>query len=426
MHVSFFPSAVGVAVILDAIILWQYEVGMNHLIRYGDLSQIKRRWWASMKTFARSQLKRFPLIQAPVIRTWHTGRASFLRGRWKLVIFAGNLRVAHRADIDLDKTCWVSPRRIAYCSSQDFGFHDFKGRIIGGDWDLLKKRFDDSDISLALKLVYPKGDESQRDLFLSEYIQKLVEDEEDVTVSVGRHGDLLFSGEGAHRLAIARLLGVSPVPVKIAVRHTEWAKFRQEALFYAREEGGKTYQPMIHPDLGDIPAVHSCADRFKLIKENVSARQGRLLDIGTYLGYFCHRFDDAGFDCFAVEDDPIRVYFLKKLARAENKQFTIIAKSALDCHEIRNNQFDVVLALNIFHHFLKTQDRYDKFIDLLNNLQMKELFFEPPLPSETQMQDAYQNYAPEDFVEFITRHSCLKKAHLIGVSTDGRPLYRLH
>jgi hypothetical protein len=446
---------------------------MSSPSKRSDPYKTKKLWWTRIRLLVRPQLERFPQLEALVIPIWRMGKLLFLNGKWKLEALAGGLTGAYLRGTNVSKTCWVSPQSIAYSSLQEFNYHDFKGHIVGGDWDLLEKKFDDLDIYVALKQVCLDGNswaetifykrtlvelnegqilwgcrnrpdleqrckyiealfhtiqregyESQRELFLAGRVQDPVEAEEEVTVSIGRYGDLLFS-DGAHRLAIAKLLGIPAIPVKIAARHPDWVKFREEALHYAKAAGGKTHQPMTHPDLDDIPVCHDCEDRFKLIKANVSVKHGRLLDIGANLGYFCHRFEDQGFDCYAVEHYPTEVYFLTKLARAENKRFKIIAESVLDCREIRNTCFDVVLALNTFHHFLKTQESYDKFIDLLKNLQMQELFFESHLAGETQMQNAYKNYPPEEFVEFIIRNSCLKKADLIGTMTDGRPLYRL-
>ena len=278
-------------------------------------------------------------------------------------------------------------------------------------------------------IIQCEGYKSQRELFLSGRIQDPVEAEEEVAVCIGRDGDLLFS-DGAHRLAIAKLLGVAAIPMKVTVRHKEWMKLREELRCYARDEtvthDGKLYQPLTHPDLADLPASHDCEDRFVLIKDHTSTRQGNLLDIGANLGYFCHKFEDIGFNCYAVENYPSTVYFLKRLARAENRRFKIITESVLDSVKIRNIHLDIVLALNIFHHFLKTQEDFDKLVELLNNLQMDELFLEVHLPDESQMRGAYRNYSPDEFVRFVMDNSCLKNAALIGTMKDGRPLYKLH
>jgi len=432
-----------------------------------------KRWCARVKAIIRSQLNRFPVIYLPTIRMFRTIRLLFFKCKWKLLTLTETY--GGERTVDIDKVCWVSPQRIEYCSLREFDVYNFKGRTIAGDWDCLEKKFEDLDVFVALQqvctegkswpdtifyqrildwigrgeiawdcrdkhdfdrrckdleLLYEKikceGYKLQREILpsLNDYDPLMVDDDE-VTVSVGRHGDLLFSNS-AHRLAIAKLLAIKEIPIKIAARHPEWIAFRKELLLYAKEQGGKICQPITHPDLTDIPAFHDCDDIFTIIKENISAKRGCLLDIGADLGYSCHRFEDEGFDCYAVECCPQKLHFLKKLKRAESKKFNIIGQSVLECSEIRNIHFNVAFALNIFHHFLKTKESYQKLIELLENLQTEELFFEPHTPGETQMKGAYRDYAPDEFVRFILEFSRLENADFIGQAGDGRKIYKLY
>lgn len=394
------------------------------------------------------------------------------RCKWQLAAF---LNSGIRA-VDIDKTLWLSPEKIVYSSLREFDIYSYKGAVIGGDWDRLEKRFEDLDVYVVFKQVFLEGRNWTETVFYKRILDRLSRGEilwgcadendlrkrckdletlyqsikdggyrsqpellrsgqvrdshavdDEVIISIGRDGDLLFS-DGAHRLAIAKLLGITQIPVKIAVRHRGWMKLRGELLQYASSNmhvtlGGRLYQPLTHPDLLDIPASHKCEDRYCMIKEKMSAKGGRLLDVGANLGYFCHRFEDQGFECYAVENSKEELYFLQKLRRAENKRFKIVAESILEWSQVSEICFDVVLALNVFHHFLKTKESYQKLVTLLQNLKMRELFFEPP--SKEEMKGAYRDYSPSEFVEFIMQVSKLKREQLIGEAADGRKLYRL-
>ncbi len=46
--------------------------------------------------------------------------------------------------------------------------------------------------------------------------------EKEITIRIGRHGELMKTGDGTHRLAIARLLGLKSVFVVIDVVHPLW------------------------------------------------------------------------------------------------------------------------------------------------------------------------------------------------------------
>lgn len=426
--------------------------------------------WIRFKFFTLSLLDRFPLLKGPVIRIWRTGKWLLLKYRWKLETMLS----AHNNEFDTDKMYWVSPRRIEYCSLKEFDIYRYKEKVIGGGWDCLEKKFEQLDVYVALKEVCVNGRDWKETSFYQRLLDRLtkgeilwgcknkfeldkrcgnlkslfrkiksegyktqvelsslektynpIKREDEITVSVGRFGDLLFSN-GAHRLAIAKLLNIEKIPVRIAVRHPQWVNFRREILLYAKNHGGKIYQLITHPDLSDMPAFHKSEDRYQIIVKNLSPKSGRLLDIGANWGYFCHKFEDEGFDCYAVENDKTNIYFLKKIKRAENKKFKIITASILERQGIKNLEFEVVLALNIFHHFLKKKADYLDFLNFLKNLKMKEIFFEPHLSDELQMKDAYKNYPNEEFVEFILENSILNYAKCIGEAKDGRKIYKLY
>lgn len=329
--------------------------------------------WIRFKLLTLSLLDRFPLLKGPVIRIWRTGKWLLLKYRWKLETMLS----AHNNVFDTDKMYWISPRRIEYCSLKEFDIYRYKEKVIGGGWGCLEKKFEELDVYIALKEVCVNGKgwkgtsfyqrlldrlakgeilwgcknkfeldkrcenlqslfrkiksegyETQPALSSSEKTYNPVKREDEITVSVGRFGDLLFSN-GAHTLAIAKLVNIEKIPVRIAVRHPQWVDFRRRILLYAKNHGAKTYQLVTHPDLSDIPAFHKSEDRYQMIVKNLSPKSGRLLDIGANWGYFCHKFEDEGFDCYAVENDKTNIYFLKKIKRAENKKFKIITTSIL-------------------------------------------------------------------------------------------------
>jgi len=50
-----------------------------------------------------------------------------------------------------------------------------------------------------------------------------------ILVDIARDGELLFV-EGRRRLAVAKLLNVATVPVRIQVRHRDWMEFRDRVF----------------------------------------------------------------------------------------------------------------------------------------------------------------------------------------------------
>lgn len=255
---------------------------------------------------------------------------------------------------------------------------------------------------------------------------------EDVEVNIGRDGQFLFQ-DGRHRLAIALHLGLPEIPVKVRVRHEEWQKFREYMFGMVAGGGGAAqdgvlYQSPLHPDLREIPAEHSCEDRLLQLLPYLKVRSGRLLDIGCNLGFFCNGFEVAGFDCTGVEYGPDIAYATNRIAVAEGRRYRALNGDILDPRvhgPIVATPFDVVLALNIFHHFMKTKVDHDRLVTLLGKLRPKQLFFEPHRPDEAPMQGAYANLLPEDFVAFVQRHAGLPHAEQIGSAPDGRKIFSL-
>ncbi|MFX1454507.1 MAG: class I SAM-dependent methyltransferase [Promethearchaeota archaeon] len=244
-----------------------------------------------------------------------------------------------------------------------------------------------------------------------------------IRVAIGSGGEFILI-EGILFFSLLRILDINPVPVEIIYRHPQWKKFCNDFLKFKSIHGG-IYQPLIHPDLNLEIYESNSEERFNIMKDNLDSNIGTLLDIGANLGFFCHKFEDLGFDCYAVEIRPSNVYFMRKLRDIEDKKFKIINKSIFDLRESR--EYDVVIALNIFHHFLREQELYTQLIEFLKNLRVRIMFFQPHDPHEDIMKNAYINYNNRQFVDFIIKHSCLSKSILLNEKVDGknRPIYKL-
>lgn len=75
----------------------------------------------------------------------------------------------------------------------------------------------------------------------------------DVTVAIGRDGEFLFV-DGNHRLAIAHVLGLDEIPVRVVVRHANWQELREEVLKAESKDdlSKRVKQHLNHPDLKSI------------------------------------------------------------------------------------------------------------------------------------------------------------------------------
>jgi 2-polyprenyl-3-methyl-5-hydroxy-6-metoxy-1,4-benzoquinol methylase len=394
---------------------------------------------------------------------------------YKPVLFFINLKKDNK---DLFKVYWVSPDRIKfYCVFKNkINLIKDRGKVMSGDWDLSSKKFEDNIIYKGIKerfvdskewketIIYRRGVEEinqgkiwngcnnkekleryfewidrlyesiKQNGYIPNYkIKKFKTDTnktdlntkkiDEIKVAIGRNGQILFI-DGAHRLAIAKVLEIEKVAVRVFIRHKKWVKFKSEMNILARIIRGKLYQPAYHFDLADIP--HSYGNkRFLIIKDNLGIKDGSVLDIGANIGYLSHRMEEMGFRCTAVEINLREVYIMKKLRNANNNNFKIVQDSIFKFREGRTLNFDIVLALNIFHHFLKRKVTYGELKKLLNRINCKEMFLETHNPKESQMKGAFINYQPEEFVKFIIKNSNLNKYLFLKELEGGRKLYKI-
>jgi hypothetical protein len=358
------------------------------------------------------------------------------------------------------RVIWVRPEDIRYRCLNEFSIYELDGTVLGGDWDRNRTEFENLRSGFYQSAVdhFLEGkpwEETRYYKFLKEEIsqgrhpwgckteediqqhlagiQRLYDsirskgyqphgDHDEVGINIGRDGTLLFNN-GRHRLTFAKMLKIPKIPVRVNVRHALWHQFKWRIKSYMEKHGGKVYAPLLHPDLEHVPSLHG-HERFEMIAPHIPPRSKTLLDIGAHWGYFCHRFEEMGLQCTAVENDLEAISFLKTLKEASHKTFTIAPLSIFDFVR-KENSFDVVLALNVFHHFLKTREDYNRLVALLQVLKTPVLFFEPHLPHEEQMRDAYRNFAPDEFARFVALAGGFSHITHLGTSEDGRSLYKL-
>jgi 2-polyprenyl-3-methyl-5-hydroxy-6-metoxy-1,4-benzoquinol methylase len=138
---------------------------------------------------------------------------------------------------------------------------------------------------------------------------------------------------------------------------------------------------------------------------------GTVLDIGTHFGAFAHWLDDLGYKVTAIESSALYAKVATGVRDICGKDFEIIKGSVFDLEKPR---YDIVFALNIFHHFLKTKDKHDALVAFLRRLDCKTMIFEAHDATEKQMDDAYRNMEPDTFVRFVADTAGLTNIDLIG------------
>jgi len=356
---------------------------------------------------------------------------------------------------------YVKPTDIKYISQDDFSIASADEKIADGDWDLDLSLFEDtSSLYKAYKDVFfngknwndtefYKGDGSLGMLRLNttiddtnkricrlarcqylNYIFKAMRQfgyvQDPYTnfmgVNIGRNGEVIINN-GRHRLAAAKLLKISNIPVVIDVRHREWVGFRESVLAYASRHGGRVYAPLKHIDLQDIPARQD-DKRTSDVLSTINAESRTVLDLGANWGMMCQALEDAGRKCVAVEHSPEEIAFARKFKNIGGYSYEIVQEDI--CSYVNHSDsFDCILALSIFHHLAKSSEGHAMLIRILSRLKCKEMLFQMPDVEEMKLfPHSYKNYKPDEFVKLILDNSCLNKSKEIG-NRETRKMFHL-
>ena len=404
--------------------------------------------------------------------------AAFATWRWikTLRLKAETTRAMRRAKADsyLDATrvLWVAPEAVkrmaalgdAYAPRQGYG------HVVGGDWDLATQVNEEQRYFRVVAEVVSKGiqwrdsetgreareriaaggtwmgcddmeplEERWRyhdDLLLSMrqsgYLtqRQLRSDRppsfhesmiDEVLVGVGRDGRILLI-DGRHRFAIARLLRIEKMPVQVGVRHPAWMAFRRDVAAYARRHGGAVPQPLLHPDLDDIPAADDSRAVFEAIRRELPAGgDGMVLDIGAQWGYFSHRCEDAGLDCVALESRAEPARFLERLRVACDRRFKVVDDWSVPAPH-RGGRPLIGLALERVDPANPRTGRHYVLTALKQN-PVDTLFVRPPSPQGSGTLRG-RGAVDESWLDRVMSETGLGRRDLVAVAA-GTPVFKL-
>jgi hypothetical protein len=227
----------------------------------------KRNWkWQKVTLHINSVIEKSPHFQYIIMRIW--GKFKTIKSNRKYVEKSDHLS----GEIDFDNVFWINPKKIKYSSIKEFPVTKYSGKKIEGDWDKLEKPFNrlyvftafkerfvdekewneteyyknildsigrgtywwecknKSDLDQRFRFldslfleIKEMGYKSQRKLLYENKDNNLTRIKDEITVNIGRDGDLLFNN-GAHRLSIVKILGIEKIPIRIVVIHPKILK----------------------------------------------------------------------------------------------------------------------------------------------------------------------------------------------------------
>jgi hypothetical protein len=239
------------------------------------------------------------------------------------------------------------------------------------------------------------------------------------TAARQRKPDRLLRGWRLFQPLIPRCSTEEPAPMTYQPASKELKRRIHEFMDRNR---GKLYHKIPHPDFEGLPVSHG-EERFSVLRPHLDPDgAGRtVLDIGTHWGQLAHWLEDMGYDVTAVEHAPKHAYIARGIRDICGKKFRVVEDSIFNVSPL---EYDVVLALNIFHHFLKTEAGFNDLTALLGRLRTPLLFFQSHTPEEKQMEGAYRNMDQDDFAAFVKEKGGFPNIERIG-TIHRRNIYKL-
>ncbi|HEY3291012.1 MAG TPA: hypothetical protein VGK87_12850, partial [Anaerolineae bacterium] len=198
-------------------------------------------------------------------------------GIWKRYI-ASRVMLSGRHPV-ANQQLWISPDAVSKVGIglDNKGQSDAIGNVVAGDWDMQRMTFDDLDLMVSFRAHFVNSepwsntsyfrymqnalaggirisgitsqaeieahlqaiDRHYADISQNGYQPQTLyqtsvstSNLDDVSVNITRNGELVVE-RGRQRLAIAKLLNLPRIPVKVGWRHTQWSHFRAQILDYA-------------------------------------------------------------------------------------------------------------------------------------------------------------------------------------------------
>ena len=295
-------------------------------------------------------------------------------------------------------------------------YKSFQKRLEGVDWKstrLYQRKYKKGERWLRKLKVW---DSMLQDITTNGYTQHANRDKIDeyISILIGRHGHM-FIYNGIHRLVCCLLSDKdTKIPVKVLLRHTDWATFKRQCEAYAKRRGS-LYCQLPHPDLESIP-YYWTNERAECIADVSIFPGGHVMDIGAHWGTTSFIMAKNNFICTAIEKSKVHFNKLIKVSRFPRSGFSIanrdFTKSPLNA--------DIGIFLNIAHHFILDKEKQKRFFHFLSLSKFNEVFYQ-----SHRVDDKWAStMSPGEMLENIKSLTGLK-SHYQLADFNGRKLWHL-
>jgi hypothetical protein len=191
------------------------------------------------------------------------------------------------------------------------------------------------------------------------------------------------------------------------------------------EQGEKIlYQPLPCPELSSSwVQARKCTDRLErmlaFLSTRLPASSGRIVDLGSYYGWFVSKFREMGFAAEGVEKDNIAIQ-IGKIAYG-NLDFGIHRGDIVRFLKRNKEPYDVSCCLSIMHHLISGRERGDpvELLKLIDANTSHVFFFEMGEPHESWFSQTLSGWSSTAIEEWVLSNTSFTRAHQLGRDADG-------
>ncbi|MFC1667674.1 methyltransferase domain-containing protein [Candidatus Omnitrophota bacterium] len=233
--------------------------------------------------------------------------------------------------------------------------------------------------------------------------------------------------DGLHRAAIAHALGFKKVAVKI-VSVDSRLRALMELLkdAYPAEGTNALYAPLDHAVFSKWKTSRN-KTRWMLIKDEFAWKGKKILDIGSYTGYFSHKIANSGAKVTGIDIDD------KRLDQA--KRINILLKSNVEFihadffEYLKDKKVDAILFFSVLHWILKDRgmDGVRETLQLLS-AQSPVMFFDMGQDNEPKMRTQEWTHGltinKKTIPDLIISNSRYKYFRHLGTGDTGRDVFK--
>ena len=248
-------------------------------------------------------------------------------------------------------------------------------------------------------------------------------------VNLTVHADGLFSiQDGLHRTAISKALGHKDIQAQLIFMDSATTRLCNSLQNMYPQDGQKVlYIPIQHPIFSHWTVLRNSA-RWDIIAPHFSWSGAKVLDIGSYTGYFSHQAALAGATVLGLEPDATRykqAIQLNKLLRLEVPFLQQSAEGYLQ----KSSKFDCTIMFSVLHWTLKT-----KGIKGVRNLlalvsgASPVLFLDMGQSHEPKVRklewDGGCTLDNKGVQNLVINNSCYTESKILGCGDTGRTVFK--